>query len=211
MNVFSLEQLEKIKTMSQYQDPVDDYSDSRQNQFESEGEHVYSNNHPGRELDEVEMSKGRRFVKQTAKFLVSHVGLVGLVVVYSIAGGFLFQLLEQHQEKLNCQEAQGEIAVQLIKLKQKIVSYVQYNTSVTSPPPSPTSSPTLTYVIERDNQTVAYEKIATMLYSYRDFIISIGSEYRYYGDDCSSTKWTLANALLFAITIITTIGYGNIT
>ncbi|CAF1434785.1 unnamed protein product [Adineta ricciae] len=197
--------------MSQYQNPVDDYNDSRRNQFESEGGHVYSNNHSGRELDEVEMSKSRRFVKQTAKFLVSQVGLVGLVVVYAIAGGFLFELLEQHQEKLNCQEAQGEIAVQLTKLKQKIVSYVQYNTSVTSPPPSPTSVPTLTYVLERDNQTVAYEKIATMLYSYRDFIISIGSEYRYYGDDCSSTKWTLPNALLFAITIITTIGYGNIT
>ncbi len=51
-----------------------------------------------------------------------------------------------------------------------------------------------------------------MLYDYRDFVIKIGAKHRYYGGDCSTTnKWTYTNSLLFAIIIITTIGYGNIT
>ncbi|CAF2624045.1 unnamed protein product [Rotaria sp. Silwood2] len=159
------------------------------------------------ELDEIETSKTRRLIKKTAKFLFSHIGLVGLVVVYAIAGGFLFELLEQHHEKLNCQEAQGEHTVQITKLKQKLVSYIQYNISSSS-----STTTTLTYSTEKDNTTTAYAKIGLMLYDYRDFVITTGAKYRYYGDDCSIiNKWTYPNSLLFAITIITTIGYGNIT
>ncbi|CAF0847712.1 unnamed protein product [Rotaria sordida] len=158
------------------------------------------------ELNELEISKTRRLIKKAAKFLFSHIGLVGLFVIYSIAGGFLFELLEQHQEKLNCQEAQGEHTIQITKLKQKLVAYIQYNISSTS------TTTTLTYSTEKDNTTVAYAKIGSMLYDYRDFVITTGLKYRYYGDDCSIVnKWTYPNSLLFAITIITTIGYGNIT
>ncbi|CAF1054055.1 unnamed protein product [Rotaria sp. Silwood1] len=165
----------------------------------------YQHNQSHCELNEIETSKTRRLIKKIAKFLFSHIGLVGLVVVYAIAGGFLFELLEQHQEKLNCQEAQGEHIVQITKLKQKLVSYIQYNISSSS-------TTTLTYSTEKDNTTVAYAKIALMLYDYRDFVITTGSKYRYYGDDCSIVnKWTYPNSLLFAITIITTIGYGNVT
>jgi hypothetical protein len=166
----------------------------------------YPNDKTQRELDELETSKARQCFKKSAQFLFSHIGLVGLVVVYAVAGGFLFELLEQHQERLNCQEAKGEDNVQVTKLKQTLVSYIQYNTT-----PS-TSSTTSTYSTEKDNTTIAYDKIGAMLYSYRDFIISTSSKYRYSGDDCSIiNKWTYPNALLFAITIITTIGYGNIT
>ncbi|UJR31068.1 hypothetical protein I4U23_018578 [Adineta vaga] len=193
--------------MSKYQDSVDDYGNIQRNHLSSMGGNDYSSNQNHRELDEIETSKGRHILKKSAKFLVSHVGLVGLVVVYAVAGGFLFELLEQHQEKLNCQEAEGEHRIQIMKLKQKIVSYIQYNTTTTSL----VTLPSATYVLERDNQTVAYEKLALMLTNYREFIITTGTKYRYYGDSCSVVKWTFANSLLFAITIITTIGYGNIT
>jgi hypothetical protein len=160
-----------------------------------------------REIDEIETSKGRQCLKKTAKFLFSHIGLVGLVVVYAVAGGFLFELLEQHQDKLYCQEAQGEYYVQINQLKQKLVAYIQFNTTQSS-----TSSLTSTYLPDKDNTTVAFTKIGNMLIDFREFVIDIGSKYRYYGDDCSTpAKWTFPNSLLFAITIITTIGYGNIT
>ncbi|CAF1083701.1 unnamed protein product [Adineta ricciae] len=161
----------------------------------------YINNGQQHELDELEASKTRQCLKKTTKFLFSHIGLVGLVVVYAVAGGFLFQLLEERQEKYNCLEAYGEQVVKITKLKQQIVSYIQHNTTATT---GSTSG--------KDNATVALVKISTMLYTYRDFVISTTTKYRYYGDDCLSTnKWTYANSLLFAITIITTIGYGNIT
>lgn len=170
-------------------------------------ENEYQNEQTQRELDELETSRGRNCCKKTAKFLFSHIGLVGLVVVYAVAGAFLFELLERHQEKLNCQEASGQQSVELTQLKQKIVAYIQYN--VTSVSASPV---TATYSTERDNQTVGHAKIGTMLTDYRDFVLNIGAKYRYYGDDCSTiNKWTYPNSLLFAITVITTIGYGNIT
>jgi transcriptional/translational regulatory protein YebC/TACO1 len=168
----------------------------------------YQNERTQRELDELETSKTRQCLKKTAKFLFSHIGLVTLVGVYATAGGFLFELLERHQEKLNCQEAQGQMNVEMNTLKQKIVAYIQYNTSSSSA----LTLPTATYVTAKDNTTVAYAKIAAMLYDFRDFVISTSSNYRYSNDDCSViNKWTYPNSLLFAITIITTIGYGNIT
>jgi hypothetical protein len=170
----------------------------------------YNNEQTQRELDELETSKPPQCFKKTAKFLFSHIGLVGLVVVYAVAGGFLFELLEQHQEKLNCQEAQGQQYVEMTKLKQKLVSYIQYNVSL--PPSSSSSSIASPYYTQKDNSTVAYIKIGDMLKDFRDFVITTGAQYRYYGDDCSIiNKWTYPNSLLFAITIITTIGYGNIT
>jgi hypothetical protein len=167
----------------------------------------YNNEQLQREVDELETSKTRQCFKKTVKFLFSHIGLVGLVIIYAVAGAFLFELLEQHQERLNCQEAQGDLYVEMTKLKQKIVSYIQYNISSTSS--SLVASP---YSNPKDNLTEAYVKIGAMLYDFRNFVINIGGQYRYYGDDCSIiNKWTFPNSLLFAITIITTIGYGNIT
>ena len=166
-----------------------------------------SQQHMINEVEESKTSKGRQWLKKTAKFVFSHIGLVGLVGAYAVAGGFLFELLEKHQEKLSCQEAQGEHMVQLTKLKQTIVAYVQYNTTAPNTPANASFGSS-----EKDNQTVAIETIGALLYDYRSFVIDTSSKYRYYGDDCSMTnKWTFPNALLFAITIITTIGYGNIT
>ena len=169
-----------------------------------DGRSHFDNNHPQHELDEAEASRARQCLKKTTKFLFSHIGLVGLVVVYAVAGGFLFQLLEEHQEKFSCQEASGEQLTQITKLKQKLVAYIQYNTT--------SSSATTNRYDVKDNTSVAFAKIGAMLYDYRNFVEQTSSKYRYYDNDCSqTTKWTYPNSLLFAITIITTIGYGNIT
>ena len=159
------------------------------------------------EIDESKGTKAQQWLKKTAQFLFSHIGLVGLVGVYSVAGGFLFELLEQHQDQLNCQEAQGEQATTVMKLKQTIVAYIQYNTTA----PNAVAGSTYT-MFEKDNQTTAVANIGSMLTDFRSSIINTTSTYRYYGDDCTIiNKWTFPNSLLFAITIITTIGYGNIT
>ena len=154
------------------------------------------------ELDVSETSKNRECLKKTTKFLFSHIGLVGLVVVYAVAGGFLFQLLETRQERINCQEKVAEHQTEITQLKQRIVQYVENNATPTDSRP--------THQI--DNTTIAFEKIHRMLLDYRDFIIRSSGKFRTYNDDCSLVnKWTFPNSLLFAITIITTIGYGNIT
>ncbi|CAF4309456.1 unnamed protein product, partial [Rotaria magnacalcarata] len=88
------------------------------------------------------------------------------------------------------------------KLKQQFVNYIQQNTTLS-----------INWLSEgKDNATVALEKICSMLYGYRDFVIQAASQQLFFRDDCLITvDWTYPNALLFAITILTTIGYGNIT
>jgi hypothetical protein len=165
----------------------------------NDNEHKHTKSQRQHELNELETSKNRQCLKKTTKFLFSHIGLVGLVVVYSVAGAFLFQLLEIRQDKLNCQEYEGNLNVQIMALKQNIVNYIQYN-----------ATPATTNL--EDNITVAYTKIGKMLTNYRTYVIQSSAQYRSSGDNCSIVnKWTFANSLLFAITIITTIGYGNIT
>jgi hypothetical protein len=47
----------------------------------------------------------RSYYRSFVQFLCSNVGLVIVVVAYSIGGAFLFILLEQYIELQNCQEA----------------------------------------------------------------------------------------------------------
>ena len=44
------------------------------------------------------------FYRRFVQFLFSNLGLVLVVVAYSIGGAFLFQLLEQYIELQNCQQ-----------------------------------------------------------------------------------------------------------
>lgn len=46
----------------------------------------------------------RSFYRSFVQFLCSNLGLVIIVVAYSVGGAFLFQLLEQYIELQNCQE-----------------------------------------------------------------------------------------------------------
>ncbi|CAF3422356.1 unnamed protein product [Rotaria socialis] len=158
--------------------------------------------HQGRELHSVETTKAQRCLRKTTKFLFSHIALVGLVVVCAVVGGFLFQLLEEREEKVMCQEAQGKQIAEINKLKQQFVNYIQQNTTLSID----------SLANGKDNTTIAIGKIGSMLYGYRDFVIQTASQRLYFRNNCLvSIKWTYPNALLFAITIITTIGYGNIT
>jgi hypothetical protein len=132
--------------------------------------------------------------KKVSKFLASHIGLVAMVILYTVAGGFLFALLEQHQEAKDCQEGKGQEAANIVNLKSQLLTYIQYNVTTN---PLDTS---------KDNETVANTNIEQWLQDFRDDILSVRSSYRYSGQDCSQLKWNLAGAMLFAVTIITTIG-----
>ena len=46
----------------------------------------------------------RSFYRSFVQFLCSNLGLVIIVILYSVGGAFLFQLLEQYIELQNCQE-----------------------------------------------------------------------------------------------------------
>ncbi|CAF2057795.1 unnamed protein product [Rotaria magnacalcarata] len=170
--------------------------------YDDNNQRYLKHRHKGIELHSIETTKSQQCLRKTAKFLFSHIALVGLVAVCAVTGGFIFQLFEEREEQLMCQKAQGQQIAEINKLKQQFVNYIQQNTTLS-----------INWLSEgKDNATVALEKIGSMLYGYRDFVIQAASQQLFFRDDCLITvDWTYPNALLFAITILTTIGYGNIT
>ena len=65
--------------------------------------------------------------KKFAKFLFSHIGLSAMVVLYCVAGGFIFEHLEKNNEEQICYESRGEYEPMENKtIKSTIDIFTQY-------------------------------------------------------------------------------------
>ncbi|CAF0933943.1 unnamed protein product [Adineta steineri] len=131
------------------------------------------------------------FFHTFARFLCSNLGLVIVVIAYSIGGAFLFILLEQYIELQNCQQASLTENVSVSNISETMFSYV---------------------TITSEDTTIIYEQIADYLDNFTNDVYDRKNNFRYTGQDCDTTSgWSFPSALLFTITIITSIGYGHIT
>ncbi|CAF0907222.1 unnamed protein product [Adineta ricciae] len=136
-------------------------------------------------------SRRQSFYRTFVQFLCSNLGLVIIVVAYSIGGAFLFILLEQYIELQNCQEANLLENVSVSNISESMFNYVSIST---------------------DSNAVMYDQIESYLENFTSDIYERRSDFRYTGQDCETTSgWSFSSALLFAITVITSIGYGHIT
>jgi hypothetical protein len=136
--------------------------------------------------------------RKIAKFLLIHVGIFLLVITYAIAGAFLFQLLEQHQEIQNCQLAQGKSQETIKDYRSKFVNYILFNIS---------TNPYLDNSTSKDQPKVYNPKITGLLKDLRDEFVGYYSKYKYSGQDCEKQSfWVFSSAFLFAMTVVTTIG-----
>lgn len=153
-----------------------------------------------------EENDGKRGCKGMLKFLMTNIGLIILVILYVIGGAFLFQLLEQHNSIQNCQEGEGESESLVTEYKMKLYSYIRLN--VDFDPWLPSNNITNKTKV---GPAVYNPVIDEMLTTFRTKVLQIRTNYTYYGQDCvQNNLWNYQSAILFALTVVTTIGYGHV-
>jgi hypothetical protein len=153
----------------------------------------------------------RSFYRSFIQFLCSNLGLILIVVGYSIGGAFLFQLLEQYIELQNCQQGSCKSFSDLILIH---IHRVSFFFKVTEEMEVTNMSETMyNYVaLDPSNTTTKYAQIVVYLTNFTNDVYTRRNNLRYTGQDCETTSsWNFPSALLFTITVITSIGYGYVT
>lgn len=126
--------------------------------------------------------------QKVMKFLFSHVGLCLMVVLYCVAGGFIFEHLEKNNEQQICYDSKEEY--------------------------EPMENKTLTNMLNvfegTPDKSVLVIQLRSILTTFRDNSIAIGydgKECGKYGQpDGPKYEWSWAGAMYFSVTVISTIG-----
>ncbi|KAL8577440.1 hypothetical protein ACOMHN_048075 [Nucella lapillus] len=138
------------------------------------------------------------FCKKFAKFLFSHIGLSAMVVLYCVAGGFIFEHLEKNNEEQICFESRSEYEpMQKKTINSTMQVFTQYGN-----------------VVSVSTRELMEVQIQSILETFRSNTLAIG----YDGKDCNAYgkeggptySWSWAGGLMFSVTVVSTIGYGHI-
>lgn len=141
--------------------------------------------------------------KKVVAFLFSHIGLAGMVVAYSILGGFLFQAIEASNEKelkMTIREFKDETIDEIARLAENYTGAIQTGSNASGGGGSggggaeaPNNFTNFTDQL-RDLFLEKYRTLKRKGWDLKDFT------------DDSELQWSFAGALLYAVTVITTIG-----
>ena len=146
------------------------------------------------------------FFTKLVRLLFSHVGLLFLVLIYMIAGAFLFQMLEENARIQSCQEGSAVEALVISKYRQFIFNLLFYNAiDDENMSDNETTNYILTY--KQDANIKENAQFKQILKDFRSEIILIQDEYFYFGQNClDDESWDIQSAFLFTLSLITTIG-----
>lgn len=128
--------------------------------------------------------KCKQYTLKVIAFLFSNVGLVGLVTAYCVMGAFAFMALEKDAERLR------KIAVQRIRvdISTQIVQQLRLASA------------------HRDNwETLVEDKLTEFQGKLTQYMTGQG-----FDGNMDHTQWTFIGAMLFCITVVTTIGKSSI-
>ncbi|XP_026740320.1 potassium channel subfamily K member 15 [Trichoplusia ni] len=130
-------------------------------------------------------SRIRDYVRGLLAFLFSNVGVIVLVVAYTIAGAFMFQAIEGGSEMA--------LDKQMSRARTNISQYLWHN---------------VTLALNLFNETEVKERISSELVHYQSTIVS--AVHKGWDGGRSSRQWSFSSAFLYSLTVITTIGYGHL-
>lgn len=153
----------------------------RRNELLQQQQKQSANQHPT--IHSVRMERCKSCCKSLTTFIFSRVGLCLLVVAYAFGGGVVFQFLEGPYEGQISEIIQRRLIITVEKL---------FNTSEESK------------VLYKSNWTTMAQKI---LEEYQQELVrqtKRGHQGERSNDD--TKQWTFPGAILYAITVITTIG-----
>jgi len=128
-----------------------------------------------------------KVTRSITSFLLSHIGLLSLVVGYCIMGAFIFEELEKHNEILTKRN-----------MKAKRLAMTDTLWDITRD----------MNVLREENWT---KEVTISLKKFERHLIRALKDEGWDGkEDEQTVTWTFAGALFYSITVITTIGYGHI-
>ncbi|KAK0060203.1 TWiK family of potassium channels protein 18 [Biomphalaria pfeifferi] len=136
--------------------------------------------------------------RTVTKFLFSHIGLCLMVVLYCVAGGFIFEHLEKNNEEQICYESRSEYEPMQSKTINSTLNIFYQNGGI---------------VNDKAREMMVLQ-LESVLETFRNNSLAIGYNGRWcqlYGQpNGPSYDWSWPGAVLFSVTVVTTIGYGHI-
>ena len=137
------------------------------------------------------------FIKVVLKYAFSQVGVVVLCTLYAVGGANIYLGMELPLEEER-REAKKEAALEIIKMEDFLTDNFW-------------NKLWHRYVEKRYNESAFEELVERDLHLYIDKIVAANGDHGYDGEvDTWDYDWTFPNALLFTVTIMTTVGYGHI-
>ncbi len=137
--------------------------------------------------------------KQFARFFFKKFGMLIGTLLYCMGGAYLYGILEAQNELASCEGSQQDSKTLIEDYRTLIFNYLSFNVTF-----NPVLEP---YITENytllDGPEIYNVQIQDWLIELRDLILENG----YGGEDCDdSNSWQFLSALLWTLTVVTSIG-----